>query len=300
MNKIKEFYQKDKPKFIFICLMILAIIVSIILGVVYSDENTDKQAEIDAVEVPIDTVAINKDKQQYVNNDEFFQMEKDTFVDPGVASTEVSQSEVISNEPKKKLYQPSYKTYSTSSGGSINYKKSNPVSVPEPASSTTSKSRKRVPSDAFTVTSSSSKSKSSSICKVVIDNRNRTVKSGSTVYMHASNDFTLSGVTVPKNTLLQGVASFNGERLKIVITQVKVKNEFYNVKWKVYDNGIDGIYCPERVGDDIAKGTAKDAIENNKIETNVPVIGSVRVSLSKKNNESSVVIPDGYKCTVNE
>lgn len=291
-ERIKEMKEKDPQRFWGTVIIILIILLSIIGGIIYSavsEEETEVSTnQIEGVEVPVDSLALKKDNlDKYSDN--YFDLSEDT------TSNEESIQEV-KQEPSKPIYIAKPKGYYTSSNYSQPKKIEEPVlkQEDEPAK----KSKKRVPNDGFTTNSSSS---NSSMCKIVVDNRSRTVKNGSTVYFHSANEFTLSGVKVPKNTIIQGVATISGERVKITVSQLRIGADFHSVNWKVYDSGIEGIYVPEKLGDNVAKDGADQALDQgSKIETNVPVVGSVKLNLKKKNQESSVVLPDGYKCTLHE
>lgn len=307
MRKITEFKKNDPQKFWGVIIVISIVLVAIIAGIFFPKEEEVQKNEVAAVEVPVDTMLLNQEKgSNYSSSDDYFDVgdvqEQEPVTEPVVEqetkaksySQSYSSNQIKPRSPKYNIDDYSYKEQSLKQSAETNNKESGS------GEGITSKGRKRTPSDSFTV-SGSSRSGNSSSCKVVIDNRQRTVKTGSTVYMHSSNEFTLGGITVPKNTMMQGVAQFSGERLKITVTQIKIMNEYHNVSWKVYDSGIEGVYCPERLTDNIAKDGADEVIDGgNKVEANVPVIGSVKLNLKKKNNESSVILPDGYKLTLHE
>jgi len=286
MNKFRELAERDPKRFWVFIVIGAAGIGTLIVGMVTGGvEKAPPKSEINALEIPVDT---NQLKNHSSGADRFFSLNEDSeVIDSTVERHNYSSSSTYGGgykPPKPRLdYSP------------LRTERDEPViQVAEPVSG----KRKRSPSDEFgNVTGKKSKESS---CKAVINNRNRTVKSGSLVTMHTSADFTLSGIFVPKGTILQGTAEITNERVKILIKQIKIGTEFHSVKWKVYDSGIDGIYVPSRVADDVAKGVAQEGAEGTKVEGNLPIVGSIKVSLKKKNQEQSVVLTDGYKLTVHE
>ncbi|AFK05595.1 hypothetical protein Emtol_0328 (plasmid) [Emticicia oligotrophica DSM 17448] len=71
------------------------------------------------------------------------------------------------------------------------------------------------------------------------------VVNGSNIKIRLIQDIKVNGIFVPKNTLVTGTCTINGDRLYIGITTVKVGDELLPLRVKVVDiDGVDGVYIP--------------------------------------------------------
>lgn len=285
MKKLKELYEKNPRKFFGIGLLILVFLISVIYGILGASEETEidqNETAEEGVLIPVDTT--NTDKSN-----------EDAFFDIRVPEDTISnRNEYYNNQDKPKAVAPIRSWYNEQTS----YKPQKNVDYSEPTTpiksedvKSTSKQKRRSPNDGFSI-----KDNKSSSANLVVDNRNRIVKNGSTVYFHVANDFSIDGVSLKKNDMIQGIANLNEERVQISVTTVKTLSGIKNVKWIVYDQGVKGIYVPEKVSTNIAKDAVGE--DGRQVSVNAPVVGSVKVNLKKKIQEQSVVLVDGYKVTI--
>ena len=103
----------------------------------------------------------------------------------------------------------------------------------------------------------------------------QTVVAGATVKLLLSDDITVKGITVPKNSFIYGVASMSNERLKISITSVRSGNSILPVTLEVFDmDGLAGIYIPGSINRDVAKESADNAVNSMGLTSLDPSIGA--------------------------
>lgn len=90
----------------------------------------------------------------------------------------------------------------------------------------------------------------------------QTLVNGSIVKIRLTDDISLNGVLVPRNTFVYGTASIKGERLEIKIDAVRHQNSIFSVELAVYDlDGIKGIYIPGTINRDVAKASADRSMQ---------------------------------------
>ena len=131
----------------------------------------------------------------------------------------------------------------------------------------------------------------------VVHNGGRNVSSGSRVTLRLTENAVLDGIDVPKNTMLFGLASISSDRLKIRIKSYKMNKQVFYCKLAVFElDGIEGIYVPEGMLDDVAQEGKQDGINKSSTTLSIPVIGSITTNaLTKRNKDNSVVLNDGHK-----
>ncbi len=133
----------------------------------------------------------------------------------------------------------------------------------------------------------------------------QTLTNGSTVKLRLANDVYINGVLVPKDNFLYGIASLNGERLRIRINSLHYKSSLFPVALSVYDmDGLDGIYIPGAITRDVAKQSTDRALQSIGLTTLDPTLGAQAASagietvqnlLSKKIKLVKVTVKAGYK-----
>jgi conjugative transposon TraM protein len=90
----------------------------------------------------------------------------------------------------------------------------------------------------------------------------QTIVNGSTVKLRLANAIFISGIKIPKDNFLFGIASLKGERLTIAITNLRYNNSLFPVDLSVYDmDGIAGIYIPGAISRDVAKASADRSMQ---------------------------------------
>ncbi len=129
--------------------------------------------------------------------------------------------------------------------------------------------------------------------------------SGATVKLELGSPVSVNGINVPANTAIYGIASIEGERLRIAIPSILYQNNYLPVSLAVYDlDGLDGIYIPGSVTRDVVKESAEGAIQSTgaaafglSLKTQVAAagIGAAKSLLSKKVKQVRVTLTAGYK-----
>lgn len=91
----------------------------------------------------------------------------------------------------------------------------------------------------------------------------QTIVTGSTIKLRLINGITVNNIQIPKDNFVFGIASLNGERLKINISSIRYQNSLFPVELSVYDlDGLEGIYIPGAITREVAKQSADRSIQN--------------------------------------
>lgn len=91
---------------------------------------------------------------------------------------------------------------------------------------------------------------------------NQLLVNGAVIKLRLLRDIFISGVLIPKNNLVSGIASLNDERLEAEITAIRFNNSLFPVKLEVYDlDGLPGIYIPGAITRDVAKQSADNGLQ---------------------------------------
>jgi conjugative transposon TraM protein len=91
----------------------------------------------------------------------------------------------------------------------------------------------------------------------------QTVVNGSVIKLRLTRPVTISGMLIPKDNFLFGVAALNGERLNIKIGSIRYRNSLFPVALSVYDmDGLEGIAVPGAISREVAKESAAGSTEN--------------------------------------
>jgi conjugative transposon TraM protein len=86
---------------------------------------------------------------------------------------------------------------------------------------------------------------------------------GATIELRLLEDAVLGKVTIPKNTLVYGKATINGDRLQANITSIRVGSSIYPVSLQMFDlDGLLGLHIPGAISRDVAKESADQGINS--------------------------------------
>ncbi|MBK7883401.1 MAG: conjugative transposon protein TraM [Chitinophagaceae bacterium] len=89
----------------------------------------------------------------------------------------------------------------------------------------------------------------------------QTIKEGTVIKLRLIGDINLSGLIIPRNTFVYGVANLGDERLMVTVSSISYQNSIYPVKLMVYDiDGLPGIKIPGSVNQAAAKQSTNDII----------------------------------------
>ncbi len=103
----------------------------------------------------------------------------------------------------------------------------------------------------------------------------QTIVSGATVKLRLTNDIYINGVLIPKDNLVFGTASLDGERLQVKINSIRYLNSLFPVSLAVYDmDGMNGIYIPGAITRDVAKESADQSVQNLGFTSYDPSFGA--------------------------
>jgi Conjugative transposon, TraM len=132
-----------------------------------------------------------------------------------------------------------------------------------------------------------------------------TLVSGSTVMLRITAESRINGIDIPRDNLLYGVASINGDRMRIVVSSIRYGQSIYPVSLQVYDlDGLAGIHIPGVVARDVAKQSAGDGIGSMNPGSFDPSVGAqaanagiqaAKTLLSKKIKLVQVSVKAGYQ-----
>lgn len=133
----------------------------------------------------------------------------------------------------------------------------------------------------------------------------QTLVSGATVKLRLLSDVYINGLLIPKDQLVYGMSSLNGERLEIVINSIRYGNNILPVALSVYDmDGVAGVYMPGSITRDVSKQSTDQAIQSLGIASLDPSLGAQAASagitaakslLSKKTKLVKVTVKAGYQ-----
>ncbi|HLX91321.1 MAG TPA: conjugative transposon protein TraM [Puia sp.] len=133
----------------------------------------------------------------------------------------------------------------------------------------------------------------------------QTLVSGATVKIRLMQDIVVSGVTIPADECIYGIASLSNERLRISINSLRVGARILPVSMSVYDlDGIEGIYIPGSINRDVSKQSADEAVSAIGLTTLDPSLGAqaatagiqaAKTLASRKIRLVRVTIPSGYR-----
>ncbi|MDR3715778.1 MAG: conjugative transposon protein TraM [Puia sp.] len=134
---------------------------------------------------------------------------------------------------------------------------------------------------------------------------NQVLVSGATIELRLLEDAVVGKVAIPKNTLLNGLVSVNGDRLLCSITSVRTKSGIFPIALQVYDaDGLPGIHVPGAISRDVAKQSLDEGINSVGATTSLdPSLGAqaasagiqaARTLFSKKVTLIKVSVKSGY------
>ncbi|MFH6999436.1 conjugative transposon protein TraM [Flavobacterium sp. FlaQc-57] len=133
----------------------------------------------------------------------------------------------------------------------------------------------------------------------------QTIVNGSTIKLRLSNDVLIQGKLIPRNSFLFGIASLQGERLEIKISNIKYANSIFPVELSVFDmDGIKGVFIPGAISRDVSKASADRSIQTLGVSGlddlwGVQAAGmgieAAKSFMSKKVKLIKVVVKAGYR-----
>lgn len=144
-----------------------------------------------------------------------------------------------------------------------------------------------------------STSTSSSI-NVVVHN-DQTVKTGSIVRLRATEDFSINGIKIPRNTFISGKVTISGQRVNIHIPTITYNGKLYDVNYSVYDagDGLEGANVPDLMMHDVTKEELNSGVDQaSQVTISTPVGVTIPVgttSAKKALQETKAELTENYK-----
>lgn len=133
----------------------------------------------------------------------------------------------------------------------------------------------------------------------------QTLVSGETVRLRLTQETTIAGVIIPKDQLVYGVASLNGDRLKISIRHIRVADAIIPVDLRIHDaDGMEGIRIPGSIPQQVSTQSGSQALQglgfstfDNSLEAQATSAGieTAKSFLGKKIRQVKVNLKAGYQ-----
>ncbi|MEO8405029.1 MAG: conjugative transposon protein TraM [Chitinophagaceae bacterium] len=140
--------------------------------------------------------------------------------------------------------------------------------------------------------------------------QDQTLVNGAVIKLRLYDDIYISGVPIPKGTLLFGYVALNDERLTVEINSIRFNNSLYPVKLEVYDmDGLAGIYIPGAISRDVAKQSADNTLQLMELSAVDPSLkaqaagaglSAAKSLISKKVKLIKVMVKAGYRLLLKE
>ncbi|WP_439490247.1 conjugative transposon protein TraM [Algoriphagus sp.] len=138
----------------------------------------------------------------------------------------------------------------------------------------------------------------------------QTLVSGETVRLRLTQETTIAGVIIPKDQLVYGVASLNGDRLKISIRHIRVADSIIPVDLRIHDaDGMEGIRIPGSISQQVSTQSGSQALQglgistfDNSLEAQATSAGieTAKSFLGKKIRQVKVNLKAGYQIWIVE
>ncbi|MFD2164520.1 conjugative transposon protein TraM [Paradesertivirga mongoliensis] len=101
------------------------------------------------------------------------------------------------------------------------------------------------------------------------------IVTGSVVKIRLLDSIFVNSTLIPKNEFIYGIASVDGERLKIETKTLRYKNSILPVSLSAFDlDGLEGLYIPGAIVRDASKKGVDDAIQSLQIMTMDPSVSA--------------------------
>lgn len=133
----------------------------------------------------------------------------------------------------------------------------------------------------------------------------QTLISGETVRLRLTQETTIAGVIIPKDQLVYGVASLNGDRLKISIRHIRLADAIIPVDLRIHDaDGMEGIRIPGSIPQQVSTQSGNQALQglgfstfDNSLEAQATSAGieTAKSFLGKKIRQVKVNLKEGYQ-----
>ncbi len=120
----------------------------------------------------------------------------------------------------------------------------------------------------------------------------QTIKVNDRLQMRVTENTTVRGIEIKKNTLLYGIVKFRPNRVILMVSNI----EGFPLKLKAYDSadGLEGIYIRNSFRGDVFNEVLGDMIEDINIP-GVPQVSGVKKVFQRNNRNVKVTVNNNYK-----
>jgi conjugative transposon TraM protein len=103
----------------------------------------------------------------------------------------------------------------------------------------------------------------------------QTLVTGATITLRLTQNAVVNGISFPRDNLLYGQVSINGDRMQVSVSSVRYKSGIYPVSLQVYDlDGLPGIHIPGAITRDVAKESADQGVSSLGLTSLDPSLGA--------------------------
>ncbi|MEB2774636.1 conjugative transposon protein TraM [Algoriphagus sp. D3-2-R+10] len=151
-------------------------------------------------------------------------------------------------------------------------------------------------------------SRSQSIRAVI--HETQTLSSGATIKLRLTEETTIKGLSIPKDQLVYGIASLNGDRLGISIQHIRVIDQLIPVDLTVHNSdGMEGIHIPGSLNREVGAQSGNRAIQGfgiNAFDTSLEAqaasagIETAKSLIGKKIKQVQFTLKAGYQVWLND
>lgn len=124
------------------------------------------------------------------------------------------------------------------------------------------------------------------------------VTNNSKLRARITEDVTLNGVKIKRNTIITGIVRLSNSKVNIKFETIQYENKTIPANMKAYSrDGLEGIYIEGGVGDDVKKDVYDDILDAASPSTvdRIPIVGDIlKTTTKKQNNRVYVDIPNDY------
>lgn len=163
----------------------------------------------------------------------------------------------------------------------------------------------------FRTMGGSNTSTSKNTLHAVVNDEQTNITTASQVKLRITESITISGTTIPKNTMVYAKASFSANRMHLKTENIIFNGNIYPFDAVIYDrDGFEGLYVADNAVNDAAKETSSNTISGTSIgvtpaqRTLSNVITSttsaIKNATSNKIRETKVTLPANYEVFIKQ
>jgi conjugative transposon TraM protein len=133
----------------------------------------------------------------------------------------------------------------------------------------------------------------------------QTLVAGATIALRLAQDAVINGMTIPRDVLVYGLVSINGDRMGVTVSSIRYRQRIYPVSLQVYDmDGLPGIHIPGAITRDVAKESADQGLSSMGLNTVDPSLAgqaatagieAAKTLISRKIRLVRVSVKAGYQ-----